>query len=403
LIASPVALNPPSIPGVEQLAAFCRSKYGKTLGVDTVPRIIADYALNQGISMDKARAVPLAVASDVLAPRINPVHCLIEDLDQFIRAIWRCHHADSREKMREALVTWRTVKDPFWQKYRIPVEAARGLADPALAFCSRAGLRSEQDVAIVENAAHYATELAKLTRPVAIPSVYSYEKEMESQWERQGEFLDAAVRAQDRLRQLAARTGHAWEWNGLLPWDHPMSVEAEDALPDDADQVEDREAATGDGRGQTPVAVRWHQWALGAEYPGKWQLFRLVRGAWQHRGVLNTRKGLQHKLLAAFGQGKGLLQEEDAIRLWHEKPTRIDRSRIRRLLTSEISRLRTLIRTRISRAVGVTGHKTDPLPRHADPPLWKTEIHIGYALTQDNTTFGGENRFRFVPCDESVS
>jgi hypothetical protein len=153
--------------------------------------------------------------------------------------------------------------------------------------------------------------------------------------------------------------------------------------------------------GDKTTAVRWEVWALGVEYEGKWQLFHLVRGVWRHQGVLNTRKGIQHKLLTAFAKGKGILKEAEALRLWEENPSRFSKSKIKRLLLPEISNLRKLIRNRIRKALGVDGKTTNPLERFADPPLWKTEIQIGCARTEDGKRVGEEGRLRFVPWDES--
>jgi hypothetical protein len=90
------------------------------------------------------------------------------------------------------------------------------------------------------------------------------------------------------------------------------------------------------------------------------------------------------------------------MRLWLEKPSRSERAKIRRLLAAEMSKLRTLVRKRIARALGVTGGTTDPFPRFTDPALWKTEIRIGNAQTLDGTTVGQEHRLHFVPCDEAA-
>jgi hypothetical protein len=152
--------------------------------------------------------------------------------------------------------------------------------------------------------------------------------------------------------------------------------------------------------GDKTTSVRWGAWALGVEYEGKWQLFHLVGGVWRHQGVLNTRKGLQHKLLTAFAKGKGILKEAEAIRLWEENPSRFSKSKIKRLLLSEISNLRKLIRKRICEPLGVNGKTTDPLERFAAPPLWKTEIQIGCARTEDGDRVGEETRLRFVPWDD---
>jgi len=62
----------------------------------------------------------------------NPLHALIEQLGQFVRAVWQCHHASTKEEMHETNRAWQTLIDPFWKTHRIPAEAIRRLADPAL-------------------------------------------------------------------------------------------------------------------------------------------------------------------------------------------------------------------------------------------------------------------------------
>jgi hypothetical protein len=152
----------------------------------------------------------------------NPLHDLIERLGQHIQATWRCLHAATRAEKAQALQAWGTLRTPFWTTYRIPVEAFRGLADPALAWCCAKGFGSAEHVATVENAVHFIVELSKLTVPCAMPSVFANEDEAQTIWEHQGEFLMAALASQDGLRRLAALTGDAWKGDGRLPWDPPF-------------------------------------------------------------------------------------------------------------------------------------------------------------------------------------
>src|SRR5262249_12539953 len=105
----------------------------------------------------------------------NPLHTLIEQLGQYVRAVWRCHHASTKEERHESFQAWRTLIAPFWTTHRIPAEAIRGLADPALSWCGRRGFSGQEHIATVEQAVHFITELAKLTVPCAMPSVYANE------------------------------------------------------------------------------------------------------------------------------------------------------------------------------------------------------------------------------------
>ena len=95
----------------------------------------------------------------------NPIHDLISTLAQFFDAVWKCHHAATAEEKEQTLDSWVEAKAWFWPRYRRPAEAIRGLADPALAWLSNKGFRSDEDAATVEKAATFITRLAMLTTP----------------------------------------------------------------------------------------------------------------------------------------------------------------------------------------------------------------------------------------------
>jgi hypothetical protein len=96
----------------------------------------------------------------------------------------------------------------------LPAEAVRRQADPAIAWCSRRGFRSDADIFIIEKAVEFITGLATITAPCAAPEVYANKDEARKQWEQQGGFLLAAFPVRDELRRLAARTGDLWQPNG---------------------------------------------------------------------------------------------------------------------------------------------------------------------------------------------
>jgi hypothetical protein len=149
----------------------------------------------------------------------NPLHELIEQLGQFIPAFWQCHHAATKADKDEALKSWLTVIDPFWTAYHLPSEAIRRLADPALAWCRRQACSSQEQIATVENAVRCVTELAMVTTPCALSSVYANKKEAEEIWESQGVLLMAALDSRNALRRLTALAGVEWQEDGRMPLD----------------------------------------------------------------------------------------------------------------------------------------------------------------------------------------
>jgi hypothetical protein len=67
LLPFPVPLNPPPIPGLDRLSAYCNAKFGENLSVEAVRRLIGEYALDRDVSRDEARAASLQDAADTLA------------------------------------------------------------------------------------------------------------------------------------------------------------------------------------------------------------------------------------------------------------------------------------------------------------------------------------------------
>jgi nucleoside phosphorylase len=150
----------------------------------------------------------------------NPLHALIDQLGLYIRAVWRCHHASTKEEKEQALQAWRTFMEPFWSTHRIPREAIRGMADPALSWCVRRGFGGQDYTGTVEHAVELITRLAMITAPCAMPSVYANEEDAQQVWRPQGELLMAALASQDALRRLAALTGDEWKGDVRMPWDN---------------------------------------------------------------------------------------------------------------------------------------------------------------------------------------
>jgi hypothetical protein len=141
----------------------------------------------------------------------NPLHEVIRILSQFFRAVWACHHAHTEEMRKQTLDAWTAEKSWFWSKFERPVEAIRGLADPALAWCSQRGFQGDATATVVENGARIITELAMMTNPSAMPHVYANKSDAANVHEREGKVLLAADRDMLALRELAARTGDAWQ------------------------------------------------------------------------------------------------------------------------------------------------------------------------------------------------
>jgi pyrimidine deaminase RibD-like protein len=70
-IASPIPINPPPIPGLDRLSAYCLAKYAGKLSIEMVNRLIGEYALAAGVSTDDAKAAALADVADLLVPKPN--------------------------------------------------------------------------------------------------------------------------------------------------------------------------------------------------------------------------------------------------------------------------------------------------------------------------------------------
>jgi hypothetical protein len=157
------------------------------------------------------------------APQGNPLHVLIEWLNLFVNALWPNHHAATNTERLRAKDAWRALTGPFWATYRIPAEAIRGLADPALAWLGQHGFSTPEHTTAVENAAECITGLA-MHQPCATPSVYANKVEAAPVWENQGQLLRNTQVVLDGLRRLAALCGVAWTWDGRLPRDPPTSA-----------------------------------------------------------------------------------------------------------------------------------------------------------------------------------
>jgi hypothetical protein len=151
----------------------------------------------------------------------NPLHELIDRLYQFINTVTRAHQATTKEEHAAMIAAWPELTGPFWETYRLPTEALRGLSDRAIAWCSQKGLGGPENVYSIENAAKFVIDLAKHP-PRTDPSVYSNPDVAQPAWERQEQLLLGADRALNDLRRLAAQTGAAWQWDRRLPWDPKM-------------------------------------------------------------------------------------------------------------------------------------------------------------------------------------
>jgi hypothetical protein len=69
MIPPPISLNPPPIPGLDRLAAYCAAKFGQKLSVETIARLIGEFVLARDVPTDQARAASLQDVADTLAPK----------------------------------------------------------------------------------------------------------------------------------------------------------------------------------------------------------------------------------------------------------------------------------------------------------------------------------------------
>jgi hypothetical protein len=155
-------------------------------------------------------SIPARAAPQETGGSKNPLHELARILNRFFGAVWKCHNADTEENRKQTHADWTTEKKWFWSTFSRPAEATRSLADPAITWCSQRGFGSDDSAALVENAAVFITDLARIANPCAMPHVYANRVDAANTHERQGEFLLAADKALLALRQLAGRTGDAW-------------------------------------------------------------------------------------------------------------------------------------------------------------------------------------------------
>jgi nucleoside phosphorylase len=73
MIPFPVSRNPPPIPGLDRLDAYCTAEYGEQLSsVETVRRLIGRYILARDVSTEEAIASALQDVADTLAPGSRP-------------------------------------------------------------------------------------------------------------------------------------------------------------------------------------------------------------------------------------------------------------------------------------------------------------------------------------------
>jgi hypothetical protein len=195
----------------------------------------------------------------------NPLHWLIDTLRLFAGAVWRCHHATTAEERDRTVKQWATARGQFWPTFRIPIEAFRELADPAIAWCAQRGYRDLEDIAIVKNAAFYAVELAKKTVPISYPEIYSHPEEAWEHWNQQGILLLDALQAVDHLRDLAARTGDVWKSDHRPPWEADMEDWRYAACHHDKSKLPESAAKKSNGNKEeirTLETLRnaWRQW-----------------------------------------------------------------------------------------------------------------------------------------------
>jgi hypothetical protein len=346
----------------------------------------------------------------------NPLHTLIENLRLFIHALWPYHQAESQLQVEQARAPWNVLKRVFWETHRVPPEALRALADPALAYCSQRGRSGKERVATIEEAANVVVDLATL-HACARPSFYSNQNETEQVWDRQGDLLQRAQTAMDKLRRLAAIIGDDWQWDGQLPWDlsslGPPAVHEANGIRNVANEtvvdippglVEDTQtnlgghdteapsrSVEGDPRG-VPPQPRLENWALGLEACNKWYLFKLVKGAWRlQKRFPDVSKGREANLLKALAEGGGFLPKTVAFRLERETYSGGDIEALMNMIKPAISKLRRKIRA----AIQFKHPKVDPLPFDDHRFGWLAKIEIGYAAQADGEHLGADQRLRF--------
>jgi hypothetical protein len=145
---------------------------------------------------------------------LNPLHALIDQMVVFYKALWKCHHAGTKEARDETLRDWHSLTQPFWKTHRFPDDAVRNIADPVLAWCRNKGCADEPSIAVVESGVGYLIAMAR-HRACAEATIYANADEAWTQWTKQGDLLELARAAWQELRRLAAVNGEPWNGNQL--------------------------------------------------------------------------------------------------------------------------------------------------------------------------------------------
>jgi hypothetical protein len=153
----------------------------------------------------------------------NPVHEIADQLYRLLNAIHVCHRAASKAQHDAADTAWQSITVPFWKVHRLPSEALRGIADPALVWLRKNGVSDQEGVAAIEAAAQWVVNLAK-HQPCALPRLYANPADAESIWRAQEQLLLNGNSVLDALRRVAALAGVEWKWDRRLAWDVPATA-----------------------------------------------------------------------------------------------------------------------------------------------------------------------------------
>jgi hypothetical protein len=154
-----------------------------------------------------------------IGPVRNPLHCLIDLLAAYERAFLLVHQANTTEGRQQALNEWRACHPLAWQDRKSRDDVIRGFADPAKAWLAKRNSRhiGREDFALVEECAVVVSGFAVSGSPMSMPEVYSTfhtsREEQWGEWNRQGERHSHLVSLIQRLRELVARAGDAWQSN----------------------------------------------------------------------------------------------------------------------------------------------------------------------------------------------
>jgi hypothetical protein len=140
--------------------------------------------------------------------RRQPLHLILDHLDQFLEGLWQFQHADST-RYAEMPRVWCELTAPFLKKYTYADEAFHALADPALAWLKKQGFSDLTSIETVKRATRFVVELPRLL-PFAQPEVYDKPENASVLWMQQGEYIEQARKAMRDLRELVALTGEDW-------------------------------------------------------------------------------------------------------------------------------------------------------------------------------------------------